>query len=566
MKKFLFPLAAAFLTFGTLQAEEQVLEDVFTGGAASMPTYFGSTTIPAAKYNSTADFEATSIVTGAEYKFPAGAFISGANKCMIIPFGPTSVTIKMPEGCTKINILGEASNKTCTVSVYKGQDYVVSTDFTAYKAEDPHVIEVTGGETYTFTNTATASANWWIKTIQYTISGGSQSQEATVSGTVKSPDGTNLAGAGVALNKDGNQVGYATTDASGAYSIKVTNPEGSYTLAASLNGYFPSNPSDVDLSNGSVASQDFTLVPTIVQGTVKAGDQTIEGASITMLLGESTIATRTSDSEGNFIFEHLLNYDQIYTASVNAEWYELQTLEVKFDAQTREPVVLNIALRKESVNLMLSGNVFDSDSARLEGATITLYSGQLEVEKTLSDQDGFYYLNIEDPEGEYKVSGDLSGYFPGETENFKFNGENVEEKDIILVPTVLQGTVMSQGEPVQDAKLDVKIGDETVAQCHISNEGTFELNHVLDYSKIYTASFTAPDYEAVNQEVKFDAATKAPVILNIELIKSGISDLRVNESDAQYYDLLGRKVNNPESGLYIKRENGKAAKVTVSHP
>lgn len=36
-----------------------------------------------------------------------------------------------------------------------------------------------------------------------------------------------------------------------------------------------------------------------------------------------------------------------------------------------------------------------------------------------------------------------------------------------------------------------------------------------------------------------------------------------NGVSAQYYDLMGRRVMNPEHGIYVKVQNGKAAKIAL---
>lgn len=46
-------------------------------------------------------------------------------------------------------------------------------------------------------------------------------------------------------------------------------------------------------------------------------------------------------------------------------------------------------------------------------------------------------------------------------------------------------------------------------------------------------------------------------------IKTGIDGIDAEDGEAEYFDLLGRRVNNPADGLYIKRANGASTKVLV---
>ncbi len=45
--------------------------------------------------------------------------------------------------------------------------------------------------------------------------------------------------------------------------------------------------------------------------------------------------------------------------------------------------------------------------------------------------------------------------------------------------------------------------------------------------------------------------------------KTGIESIDADAADAEYFDLLGRRVSNPANGLYIKRANGASTKVLV---
>ena len=52
----------------------------------------------------------------------------------------------------------------------------------------------------------------------------------------------------------------------------------------------------------------------------------------------------------------------------------------------------------------------------------------------------------------------------------------------------------------------------------------------------------------------------------LDIRMAGVDEVGVDaaaEGDVEYYDLSGVRVVNPESGIYIRRQNGKTSKVLV---
>lgn len=69
--------------------------------------------------------------------------------------------------------------------------------------------------------------------------------------------------------------------------------------------------------------------------------------------------------------------------------------------------------------------------------------------------------------------------------------------------------------------------------------------------KTYNCTVTSKNAPLANLTVKYHQTTTA------------ISEIEAAEGEAIYYDLMGRKVANPEKGLYIRVINGKAVKVVL---
>jgi uncharacterized delta-60 repeat protein/uncharacterized repeat protein (TIGR02543 family) len=98
----------------------------------------------------------------------------------------------------------------------------------------------------------------------------------TVTGTVTS-SGSALAGVTITLS--GGSTGSATTDASGAYSLSVT--DGSYTLTPSKTGYgFAPASASLTVANANVTGKDFTAMPS---GSLDASFGT--GGAVTTAIG-----------------------------------------------------------------------------------------------------------------------------------------------------------------------------------------------------------------------------------------------------------------------------------------
>lgn len=63
----------------------------------------------------------------------------------------------------------------------------------------------------------------------------------------------------------------------------------------------------------------------------------------------------------------------------------------------------------------------------------------------------------------------------------------------------------------------------------------------------------------------YNGATIVSVVAKIKDSETGIADIEVNDSDApvEFFNLQGVRVENPESGLYIRRQGNKVSKVII---
>ncbi len=107
----------------------------------------------------------------------------------------------------------------------------------------------------------------------------SQVTKSTISGTVKTNKGTNLAGASVSVIHTPTGTKYfATTNKSGSYSIASVRPGGPYTVKVSYVGYKPTEVDEINAPLGATATVDVVLEETqnalqevVVKSTNKKG-------------------------------------------------------------------------------------------------------------------------------------------------------------------------------------------------------------------------------------------------------------------------------------------------------
>ncbi len=137
--------------------------------------------------------------------------------------------------------------------------------------------------------------------------------------------------------------------------------------------------------------------------------------------------------------------------------------------------------------------------------------------------------------------------FPAVT--IKFDG-NEETKTATVTMTIA-------GEETADIYYQFVPSETAAAPARAAAEG---------YT-LYTEPFQVSNIGTINYYVSVDGVdsnvTQQEVTMN-DLITSGVEDIIMDaESAAEYYDLSGRRVENPSTGIYIRRTAGKAVKVFI---
>ena len=115
--------------------------------------------------------------------------------------------------------------------------------------------------------------------------------------------------------------------------------------------------------------------------------------------------------------------------------------------------------------------------------------------------------------------------------------------------------------------------DYTVTETAFTFNNTFDCykySNIGRYFGVYIEDLTTLGVQSVYRYN--DTVTESQIVtLNVETGEvtvngqgSGVaSQLIVEDTEVVYYDLNGRRINNPERGIYIKVQNGKATKVVL---
>lgn len=70
-------------------------------------------------------------------------------------------------------------------------------------------------------------------------------------------------------------------------------------------------------------------------------------------------------------------------------------------------------------------------------------------------------------------------------------------------------------------------------------------------------------YVAVVAASNYYSLSYSQISFTWEVDGVGVEDIEAENSEAEYYNLQGARINNPETGMYIRVQNGKSSKVFV---
>ncbi len=239
--------------------------------------------------------------------------------------------------------------------------------------------------------------------------------------------------------ESGNTVAEATTDENG-YCLLTVDKLGTYSMLATLAGY------DNVIRDQQVLTREvdvrFFMTKTVytISGFVydSADNTAIEGATIYIDDPESgsTVAEATTDKDG--VYSVTVDKLGAYSILVKADGYD----DVISDILIEGTLDLDIPMTKTAYTV--SGLVGDAKtSAPIEGATVTLYNGEIEAASATTDATGAFSLELK-AKGTYKLVVKATGY-----EDFVFDGLEVEYSieglEVTMEPESSVGTLTADG-------------------------------------------------------------------------------------------------------------------------
>lgn len=145
------------------------------------------------------------------------------------------------------------------------------------------------------------------------------------------------------------------------------------------------------------------------------------------------------------------------------------------------------------------------------------------------------------------------------TEKFILLGGSADEGDYGVVFTTAKFSA-----PVTEMSVRRKMHE------HATDWAAFNEGEVIHAAGIHAADeITAPsdltsfvpETGAGKYVISLDLATSQPKFVSYTDTETGIEDVTVEQGEATYYDLTGRRVANPAAGAYIRVQGGKAQKV-----
>ena len=275
--------------------------------------------------------------------------------------------------------------------------------------------------------------------------------------------------------------GTATTNASGQYRIGVTH-NGTYTVAASLNGYLFTPLSIVVVVNGAdVAGNDFTGAVTVAGLTI-SGVVTGDAAADVSVALDSVPAgvskTTKTDSTGGFVFTGLADGLYLVTPSLAGgfTFFPRNSLVTVAGMDVAGPDFTAIA-PKHAISGTVTGDVQD-------GVTVTL-GGDADATTTTDATGAYTFTDL--PDGSYTVTPSLAGYvFLPDGQPVDLAGADVSDVDFRSgIPHTIAGTITG---PVVDG-VKVTLSGLLSDDVKVDGTGVYQFTGLIDGDYTVTPSW-----------------------------------------------------------------------------
>lgn len=359
---------------------------------------------------------------------------------------------------------------------------------------------------------------------------------------------------------------------------KVTfNTDGASTLKYSVNGGAEITPSSASFDvNIASATGSTTVVVTATDANGTAYTHTV------------TINVGNAPCLGEF-FQYNENEDNSYDVTltqsdatgVNLRTYTIDGNSTSADQSDGALQVSNVNLSKAryivtASNNFLSGQVFEYNFINLLnnalGAGTPPYKAFIVLTNNSDRFTEGYPRSIEipmNPNDDYtqwtcdfdnilgKSAQDLFYYIPWIATEFKI--------ELKIVPRDSNTSMILSGKGMSVAEMP---GRNREAAAKILAQDSSSYSFVVDGGDtlIYNAGLSADEstYNMIAGSAKFEPFVTNSITLSPSSnIETGISDINPDANEAEYYNLQGIRVDNPENGIYIRRQGNKTTKVIL---
>ena len=259
-----------------------------------------------------------------------------------------------------------------------------------------------------------------------------------------------------------------TTDGEGKVTFPTLAP-GSYTVVAFKANYATTPGQAIIASNQTtnltliMASQVGTL-----SGNVKGDGVNLENVLIELLLNNVLITSTLTNSLGNYSISGI--NPNTYVVHAHIAGFSTGTQAVAITANTT--TTANFAL--SSVHGSVEGNVTSSQGVNLAGVTIEVLQNDILIASTLTDYQGYYFINSLDP-GTYIMHAHDPGYQNG-LSGLIIIADQTSTVNFVLSPETcsLSGTVKNNlNNPLPLATVEVNLDNIILFSTFTDPQGNY---------------------------------------------------------------------------------------------
>ncbi len=249
---------------------------------------------------------------------------------------------------------------------------------------------------------------------------------------------------------------------------------------------------------------------------------------------------------------------------------EIELREIKFEADSLLDTINKTPefseKEKGNVLILCKGNI-TSNGSILTGVIVELYKDGRFIESIETKQTGDFSFNLK-PNGKYSIIATKYGYYEEQLDLFtNANLIDIPKQMIELkakAPVKVEGTVMDENKPVENAKVSVSTKNKLVEETTTNKEGKYFLDLVIDEEYTIVASkqgffqkqselstMGKTEGESLSVEVKLDKiqTDKFTEIKNIYFDYN--SELLRRESHIELDKLIDFMKVNPEVAIEI---------------